>query len=64
MNEDKIIRMLAYDGRVSVICASTTNLVEKANIQAKMVAVEDAHPRQPRCQYFGEELQMDACIHL
>ena len=30
MNEDKIIRMLAYDGRVSVICASTTNLVEEA----------------------------------
>ena len=40
------------------------NNTEKANIQAKMVAVEDAHPRQPRCQYFGEELQMDACIHL
>ena len=27
---DKIIKMLAYQGRVSVICASTTNLVEKA----------------------------------
>ncbi len=27
---DKIIKMLAYDGRVSVICADTTNLVEKA----------------------------------
>lgn len=40
------------------------NKTEKANIQAKIVAVEDAHPRQPRCQYFGEELQMDACIHL
>ena len=40
------------------------NNTEKANIQAKIVAVEDAHPRQPRCQYFGEELQMDACIHL
>ena len=40
------------------------NNTEKANIQAKMVALEDAHPRQPRCQYFGEELQMDACIHL
>ena len=26
---DKIIRMLAYDGKVSVICANTTNLVEK-----------------------------------
>ena len=40
------------------------NNTEKANIQAKMVSLEDAHPRQPRCQYFGEELQMDACIHL
>ena len=28
-----------------------------------MVLAKDAHPRQPRCQYFGEELQMDACIH-
>lgn len=37
---------------------------EQAIIQEKIVAVEDAHPRQPRCQYFGEELQMDACIHL
>lgn len=37
---------------------------EQSNIQEKIVAVEDAHPRQPRCQYFGEELQMDACIHM
>lgn len=37
---------------------------EQAIIQEKIVAVEDTHPRQPRCQYFGEELQMDACIHL
>ena len=37
---------------------------EKENIQANIVAVEDAHPRQPRCQYFGEEIQMDACIHI
>lgn len=27
---DKIIKVLAYDGRVSVICADTTNLVEEA----------------------------------
>lgn len=39
------------------------NKSEKVKIQANIVAVEDAHPRQPRCQYFGEELQMDACIH-
>ena len=37
---------------------------EIAKIQANIVAVEDAHPRQPRCIYFGEEIQTDACIHL
>ncbi len=29
---DKIIKFLAYDGRVSIICANTTKLVEKARI--------------------------------
>lgn len=29
-NKDRIIRILAYDGRVSIICANTTALVEKA----------------------------------
>ena len=33
-------------------------------MKSKLVLSEDAHPRQSRCQYFGEELQMDACIHL
>lgn len=37
---------------------------EKKSLKEKLVLSEDAHPRQPRCQYFGEELQMDACIHL
>lgn len=37
---------------------------EIAKLQASIVAVEDAHPRQPRCIYFGEEIQTDACIHL
>ena len=27
---DKIIKVLAYDGKVSIICAKTTNLVEEA----------------------------------
>lgn len=27
---DKIIKFLAYNGKISVICADTTNLVEKA----------------------------------
>lgn len=29
---DKIIKFLAYDGRVSIICANTTKLVERARI--------------------------------
>lgn len=37
---------------------------EIAKIQANIVAVEDAHPRQPRCIYFGEEIQIDASDHV
>lgn len=29
-NNDRMIKMLAYDGRVSIVCANTTSLVEKA----------------------------------
>ena len=36
---------------------------QKSKIHSNIVALEDAHPRQPRCQYFGEEIQMDACKH-
>lgn len=39
------------------------NKKEKIQLKNKIVLSEEAHPRQPRCQYFGEELQMDACIH-
>lgn len=35
-----------------------------AKIQEHIVAVEDTHPRQPRCIYFGEEVQIDASQHL
>lgn len=33
---------------------------EAAEIQANLVAIEDAHSRRPRCAYFGELEQMDA----
>lgn len=33
---------------------------EADEIQANISAVEDAHPRRPRCAYFGELIQMDA----
>lgn len=35
---------------------------EIAVIQEKIVAIEDAHPRRPRCAYFGEMIQMDASV--
>lgn len=37
---------------------------KKALIQEKLVTIEDAHPRRPRCANFGEELQMDASKHV
>lgn len=42
----------------------TTSKKEIETIQSSIVAIEDAHPSQPRSPYFGEELQMDACEHL
>ena len=42
----------------------TKSKKEISKIQSAIVAIEDAHPRQPRCIYFGEEIQADACIHL
>ena len=37
---------------------------EIAKIQQNIVAIEDAHPRQPRCIYFVEEVQIDASKHI
>lgn len=36
---------------------------EFLEIKSKQLSLEFAHPTQPRSKYFGEELQMDACIH-
>jgi molecular chaperone Hsp33 len=41
-NNDRIIRMLAYDGRVSIVCAKTTNLVEKARVTHDLSPVATA----------------------
>lgn len=36
---------------------------EITNLHNAIIAIEDAHPRRPRCAYFGEMLQMDASLH-
>lgn len=42
----------------------TNSKKEKAQLQANIVAIEQAHSRRPRVAYFGELLQMDASVHL
>jgi hypothetical protein len=40
-----------------------TSKYEKERLQSMIVDIECAHPRRPRCAYFGEMQQMDACIY-
>ncbi|OAA94768.1 hypothetical protein CLCOS_23670 [Clostridium coskatii] len=42
---------------------STKSKKQARVIQSSILAIEDAHPRRPRCAYFGEMLQMDASLH-
>lgn len=42
----------------------TTSMKKFNTLQANIIAIENAHPRQPRCIYFGEEVQVDASQHL
>ena len=36
----------------------------KLEIEKSIIAIENAHPRRPRCAYLGEMIQMDASLHL
>ena len=38
--------------------------VEKTQIAQTIIDMEFAHPRRPRCAYFGEMIQMDASVHI
>ncbi len=43
--------------------AETKSKKKVAALQSSILDLEDAHPRRPRCAYFGEMLQMDASLH-
>ena len=43
--------------------ASCLSTEAKLDIERCIIAIEDAHPRRPRCAYFGEMIQMDASLH-
>jgi hypothetical protein len=38
------------------------SIKEREKTAQNLVDIEDAHPRRPRCKYFGEMLQMDASV--
>ncbi|MCD5414283.1 MAG: hypothetical protein LR001_04655 [Clostridiales bacterium] len=38
----------------------TTSKKEVVRIMDNILAIEDAHPRRPRCAYAGEMIQIDA----
>ncbi len=42
----------------------TSSKKEIAKIAKAIIDVDDAHPRRPRCAYFGEMIQMDASLHI
>ena len=43
--------------------STTKSKKECDRIQDTIVAIEDAHPRRPRCANFGEMIKMDASLH-
>ena len=42
---------------------NTTSKSEIEKIENRILEIEDAHPRRPRCANFGEMIQMDASLH-
>ncbi len=42
---------------------NTSSKKEVSKIIESILAIEDAHPRRPRCAFFGEMIQMDASVH-
>ena len=52
-----------FNNKLKELKKMTTSKKEAISIQNAIIAIEDAHPRRPRCSYAGEMLQMDASIH-
>lgn len=51
-------KRIKYELRKKLALANTEK--QKIKINSNVVRLEDAHPRRPRCAYFGEMIQMDA----
>jgi len=53
-----------YVKRLKEALKNTKSKKKAQQIQLRIVEAEEAHPRRPRCAYFGEMIQMDASLHL
>jgi transposase len=53
-----------FKRRLEQEAASAKSAKEADRIKSKILEVEDAHPRRPRCANFGEMIQMDASLDL
>ncbi|WP_058486067.1 ISNCY family transposase [Defluviitalea phaphyphila] len=54
----------ALKKELKALKSKTKSKKKEAIIQSSILALEDSHPRRPRCTYFGEMIQMDASVHL
>lgn len=54
----------AVKKELKALQSETKSKKKIAALQSSILALEDSHPRRPRCAYFGEMLQMDASLHL
>lgn len=50
--------------KLKINCKNSKSKKEKLKLQSKIISIENAHPTQPRCSLFGEEVQMDASQHI
>lgn len=53
----------ALKKELKALQSKNKSMKKVAAFQNSILALEDSHPRRPRCAYFGEMLQMDASLH-
>lgn len=54
----------AVKRELKALHSRTTSKKKAAALQTAILDLDQAHPRRPRCAFFGEMLQMDASLHL
>lgn len=53
----------AVKKELKALQSKTKSKKKTASLQSAILDLDQAHPRRPRCTFFGEMLQMDASLH-